>query len=266
MTQVAAATLKLPMDRIDAKLGDTDLPKAPVSGGSMSSASVMPAVQAACQQVILKLLTLATCDEQSPFHNARADDLEFTGGKIVAKTDHGRAEPYLDLLARNGHQPIEATAAGQPDDSTGQYSAHSFGAVFAEVAVDEAVGMPRVRRVVGVYDVGTLLNERTGHSQLIGGIVWGVSLALTEATHIDPRYGRAVNNNLAEYHVPVNLDIGAIDVSVIGIPDKLFNPLGARGIGEIGITGCGAAIANAVYHATGKRIREAPITPDLLMA
>jgi xanthine dehydrogenase YagR molybdenum-binding subunit len=254
------------MDRIDAKLGDTDYPKAPVSGGSMSSASVMPAVQAACQQAILKLLTLATSDEQSPFHNAQPDELEFTDGRIVAKKDHARTESYLDLIARNGHQPIAATAAAQPDNSAEQYSAHSFGAVFAEVAVDEAVGMPRVRRIVAVYDIGTLLNEKTGHSQLIGGIVWGVSLALAEATHIDPRNGRAVNNNLAEYHVPVNLDIGEIDVSTIGIPDKVFNTIGARGIGEIGITGAGAAIANAVYHATGKRIRKAPITPDLLMA
>jgi xanthine dehydrogenase YagR molybdenum-binding subunit len=266
MAQVAAATLKLPMDRIDAKLGDTDYPKAPVSGGSMSSASVTPAVQAACQQVILKLLTLATSDEQSPFHNAQPDELEFTNGKIVAKKNHARAESYLELIARNGHQPIAATAAAQPDNNAEQYSAHSFGAVFAEVAVDEAVGMPRMRRVVGIYDIGTLLNERTGHSQLIGGIVWGVSLALAEATHIDTRNGRAVNNNLAEYHVPVNLDIGEIDVSVIGIPDKVFNTIGARGIGEIGITGSGAAIANAIYHATGKRIRKAPITPDLLMA
>ncbi|MGC2300157.1 MAG: xanthine dehydrogenase family protein molybdopterin-binding subunit [Acidobacteriaceae bacterium] len=266
MAQVAAATLKLPMDRIDAKLGDTEYPKAPVSGGSMSSASVTPAVQAACQQVILKLLTLATRDEESPFHNAQPDELEFTDGQVVAKKNHARAESYLDLIARNGHQPIEATASAQPDNSAEQYSAHSFGAVFAEVAVDESIGMPRVRRVVAVYDIGTLLNEKTGHSQLIGGIVWGVSLALAEVTHIDPRYGRAVNNNLAEYHVPVNLDIGAIEVSTIGIPDKVFNPVGARGIGEIGITGSGAAVANAIYHATGKRIRKAPITPDMLMA
>lgn len=123
----------------------------------------------------------------------------------------------------------------------------------------------RVHRVTGVYDVGKLLNEKTGKSQLIGGIVWAVGLALTEETHIDPRNGRTVNNNLAEYHVPVNADIGEIDVSVVGVPDTKFNPLGGRGIGEIGITGAGAAIANAIYHATGKRIRSAPITPDMLI-
>lgn len=265
MAQVAAATLKMPMDRIDSKLGDTDFPKAPVSGGSMSAASVMPAVQAACQQAILKLLTLAGSDQQSPFHQIQPDELEFRDGKVVSKKDPSRSESYVDLLARHGGQPISATAAAQPDSDAEQYSAHSFGAVFAEVAVDQTIGMPHVRRVVGVYDIGTLLNEKTGRSQLIGGIVWGVSLALEEATHIDPRYGRAVNNNLAEYHVPVNRDIGAIDVSVINTPDKVFNPLGARGIGEIGITGSGAAVANAIYHATGKRIRKAPITPDLLI-
>ena len=166
----------------------------------------------------------------------------------------------------NGNKPVGATASAQPDQDAEQYSLHSWGAVFAEVAVEEAYGMPHVRRVVAVYDVGTLLSGKTGHSQLIGGIVWGVSLALHESTHIDARNGRPVNNNLAEYHVPVNADIGEIDVSCLNIPDKKFDPLGARGIGEIGITGAAAAVANAIYHATGKRIREAPITPDKLMA
>jgi xanthine dehydrogenase YagR molybdenum-binding subunit len=126
--------------------------------------------------------------------------------------------------------------------------------------------MQHVRRVTAVYDVGTLLNEKTGRSQLIGGIVWGVSLALFEETHLDHRFGRAVNNNLAEYHVPVNADIGEIDVSALNIPDTTFDPVGCRGIGEIGITGASAAVANAIFHATGKRVRQAPITPDLLMA
>ncbi len=163
-------------------------------------------------------------------------------------------------------QPISAVGSAQPDQDSDAYSNHSFGAVFAEVAVDEMLGMPHVQRVTAVYDIGTMLNSKTGTSQLIGGIVWGISLALHESTHIDVRTGRPVNNNLAEYHVPVNADIGVIDVSVLNIPDKKFNPLGGRGIGEIGITGAGAAVANAIYNATGKRMREAPITPDKLMA
>ncbi len=137
--------------------------------------------------------------------------------------------------------------------------------MFAEVSVDPQLGIVRVRRVVGVYDVGKLLNKKTGYSQLIGGIVWGISLALFEETHVDSHTGRIANANLSEYHVPVNADIHEIDVSVIDIPDMNFNPLGARGIGEIGITGAGAAVANAIYHATGKRLRDVPITPDKLM-
>ena len=138
--------------------------------------------------------------------------------------------------------------------------------MFAEVGVDETLGMVRVRRIVAVYDVGTLRNEKTAKSQLIGGLVGAAGLMLREETHIHPATGPPVNHNLAEYHVPVNLDIGELDVSALGIPDKNFEPLGGRGVGEIGITGAAAAIANAVYHATGKRVREAPITPDKLLA
>ncbi len=266
MAQTAAATLNMPIGLMDAKLGDSDLPKSPVSGGSQTAASLMPAVQAAAKQAQLKLLTAAAGDTGSPLHGAQVEDLDFRNGRIIHKGKPESGETLEAFLARNGNQPLGATASAEPEQDVQQYSANSFGAVFAEVAVDRDLGMPRVRRITGVYDIGTLLNEKTGKSQLIGGIVWGVSFALHEQTHMDPRSGRAVNNNLAEYHVPVNLDIGEIDVSVIGIPDTKFNPLGARGVGEIGITGASAAVANAIYHATGKRIREAPLTPDKLLA
>ena len=144
-------------------------------------------------------------------------------------------------------------------------SAHSFGAIFVEVAVDADTYMVQVRRVVATYDIGTLMNDTTGMNQLEGGIVWGVSFALHEESHLDNIYGRYVNANLAEYHVPVNADIGTLDVTVLNIPDTKFNPLGARGIGEIGITGAAAAVGNAIFHATGKRVREFPITLDKLM-
>jgi xanthine dehydrogenase YagR molybdenum-binding subunit len=266
MAQVAAATLHLPISAIHAELGDTRMPRAPVSGGSQSAASVTPAVQAAAQQAQLKLLTLASNDSSSPLHGISPAELEFDDGKILRKSAPGASETYTALLRRNGNHSISATATAQPDQVVEQYSTHSWGAVFAEVSVDELLGMQQVRRIVAVYDIGTLLSGKTGKSQLIGGIVWGVSLALLEETHIDARSGRPVNNNLAEYHVPVNADIGEIEVITLNIPDKIFDPLGARGIGEIGITGAGAAVANAIYHATGKRIREAPITPDKLMA
>jgi xanthine dehydrogenase YagR molybdenum-binding subunit len=265
MAQVAAATLNLPMNLIDAKLGDSTFPKSPVSGGSQTAASVTPAVQAAAKQAQLKLLTAAAGDTGSPLHGAQPDQLDFKNGRIIRKGEPASGETLTAFLARNGNHPLGAIASAEPDQDSSQYSNHSWGAVFAEVAVDAQLGMPRVRRITGVYDIGTLLNEKTGKSQLIGGIVWAVGFALHEDSHADLRNGRIVNNNLAEYHVPVNADIGEIDVSVIGIPDLKFDPLGARGIGEIGITGASAAVANAIYHATGKRIRSAPITPDLLL-
>ncbi len=264
MAQVAAATLKLPIELVNAELGDSAMPKSPVSGGSQTAASVTPAVQAAAKQAQLALFALAAADKDSLFHEVAPQDLDFENGKVVRKGKSG-GEDFKELLARNGNKPIGATASAEPEQDSEQYSKHSFGAVFAEVSVDESLGMPHVQRVVGVYDVGTLLNEKTGKSQLIGGIVWGVSLALHEEAHIDNASGRIVNNNLAEYHVPVNADIGEIEVFALNFPDTKFNPLGARGIGEIGITGAGAAIANAIYHATGKRIRSAPITPDMLL-
>lgn len=266
MAQVAAATLKLPIGMVDAKLGDSLLPKAPVSGGSQSAASVTPAVVAAAKQAQLKLLTASAADKGSPLFGVDPEGMAFENGRLMRKGQPTSGETFQAFLARNGGKAVSATASAQPDEETDQYSTHSWGAVFAEVAVDETLGMVRVRRVNAVYDVGTLLSEKTGKSQLIGGIVWGVSLALHESTHIDPRTGRSVNNNLAEYHVPVNLDIGEIDVMALNIPDTKFNDLGARGIGEIGITGAGAAVANAIYNATGRRIRSAPITPDMLMA
>ncbi len=266
MAQTAAATLGMPIELFDAKLGDTKQPQGPVSGGSQTAASVTPAVQEAAKQAVLKLVTLEIGNKASPFYGALPEELEFKGGKLFRKTAPANGIAFTDVIARNSGTPVEAKASAEASEDVEMYSQHSWGAVFAEVGVDERLGMARVRRLTAVYDVGTLLNERTAKSQLIGGLVWAVGLILEEETHIDSNTGRPVNNNLAEYHVPVNLDIGEIDVSALNIPDKNFNALGARGVGEIGITGATAAIANAIYNATGKRIREAPITPDKLLA
>ncbi len=266
MAQVAAATLGMPIGLFDAQLGDTKQPQGPVSGGSQTAASVGPAVQAAAQQAVLKLVTLEIGNAASPFHGALPEELDFKDGKLFRKSAPANGVAFTQILARNSGAPVEAKATAEPSQDVEEFSQHSWGAVFAEVAVDESVPKITVRRLTAVYDVGTLLNAKTATSQLIGGLVWAQSLALEEATHIDSKTGRPVNNNLAEYHVPVNLDIGELDVSVVGIPDKNFEPLGARGVGEIGITGAAAAIANAIYHATGKRLRDAPITPDKLLA
>ena len=267
LTEVAAAALAMPANLVDARLGDTVLPQAPISAGSMSTASVTPAIQAAAAQAKQNLLTLAISDTESPVHGLSLDEVGFDGGKIFPKASPQKSQKFTDLLARNGNRPVEAVAKVQPDPNMKEkFAAHSFGAVFAEVAVDPRIGMPQVRRVVAVFDVGRIVNEKLARSQFIGGIVWGIGLALHEDTYVDWRNGRIANANLAEYHVPTNADVGEIDVSAIDIPDTNMNPLGVRGIGEIGITGTGAAIANAVFHATGKRIRELPITPDKLLS
>ena len=268
MTQVAADALGVPVGHVRFELGNSQMPEAPVSGGSTTVASVAPAVQAAGKALRLKLLGIASADERSPLFGATADqvgvDATTDGGELYLLADPARREPMQAIVARHG-APVEATAKAEPGDEKKKYSMHAFGAVFVEVTVDEDLGEIRVPRVVGVYGVGKLMNEKTGYSQLMGGIVWGIGLALFEETLIDKREGRAVNGNLAEYHVPTNADIQAIDVQIVDEDDPHVNPLGAKGIGEIGITGVGAAIANAVFHATGRRVRDLPITLDKLL-
>lgn len=265
MAQTAADTLGIDPTLVEAKLGDSTMPKAPVSGGSQSAASICPAIKDAATQALLKLAQMAINDSRSPLHGASAADIAAKDGKLFLKSEADKAETFSAILTRNGGSPVEGAGSAEPSEGQTAMSCHSFGAVFAEVAVDADTCMVEVRRIVATYDVGTLINKTTGLNQLMGGIVWGVSLALHEESHLDSRYGRFLNANLAEYHVPVNADIGSIDVTVIDIPDTKFNPLGARGIGEIGITGAAAAVGNAIFHATGKRVREFPITLDKIM-
>ena len=266
MQQTAAQAMGMDLMLIDVNLGDSSLPKAPVSGGSQSAASVGPAVQAACKQLQLKLGDMAVGDPQSPLHGHYTEELKVSGGRIFVEKNPAIGEDLKSLLTRASGKPVETDGSAQQPESLSATSNMSWGAVFAEVAVDKTTHMVKVRRVVATYDIGTLLNHKTGLNQLMGGIVWGVGFALEEETHFDPNTGRTVNENLAEYHVPVNRDIGTLDVTVLNIPDTKFSPQGARGIGEIGITGAMAAIANAIYNATGKRIRHYPITPDKLMS
>jgi xanthine dehydrogenase YagR molybdenum-binding subunit len=265
MTQVAAEALGLPPEKVRFELGDSSMPRAPVSGGSQSVASVAPAVQAAAAAVRAKLVALAIADRRSPLSGAGADDVVSENGWLMLRAAPDRREPFAAVLARNGGRALEASAETRPGSEKEDYSMHTFGAVFAEVHVDAELGEIRVPRIGAAYGVGQLLNEKTAHSQLMGGVVWGVSMALMEATEYDLRTGRPVNANLAEYHVPVNADIGVIDIVVVPEKDAHINTLGAKGIGEIGITGVAAAIANAVYHATGKRVRDLPITLDKVL-
>lgn len=264
LAQVAADVLRVPVDRIDSRLGDTGLPEAPISAGSMSTASVSPAVKAAAEQVKADLIAMATADPRCPVHGASAADIEFVDGKIRLQAAPSKEEDFATILNRNGGA-LQAVASAKPQLDPLKTPCHSFGAVFAEVRVDPDLGVTRVQRVVAVYDVGRIVNRKLARSQFIGGIVWGISLALEEKTDVDWRYGRIVNANLADYHVPVNADIPDIDVSAIDIPDYELNTVGARGVGEIGITGTGAAVVNAIFHATGKRVRDLPITPEKLL-
>ncbi|HEY1999806.1 xanthine dehydrogenase family protein molybdopterin-binding subunit [Paraburkholderia sp.] len=265
MTQVAADALGFHPDKIHFALGDSSLPQAPGSGGSQSAASVSPAVHDACIQARNQLIALAQADSASPVYGLDVTDLTIDNGWVVSRTKLSLRDPAGAILARAGGGAIQAVVSIKPGDERSQYSLHSFGAVFVEVHVDADLGTIRVPRIVAVYDVGRVLNEKTAHSQLLGGLVWGVGAALEEESVLDPRYGRFVNANLAEYHVPVNADIGTFDISFIDEPDPYINSLGVRGIGEIGITGVVAAIANAVYHATGVRVRDLPVTLDKVL-
>ncbi len=265
IAQTAADALFMDPTLVDVKIGDTTLPPSGGSGGSTTAASVCPGVYDAAVQARLKLAQLAAADTQSPLHGAVAEDIRTKDGKLFLKSSPEKSETIATLIARNGNTPVEANATSELAKDRESFSSHSWGAIFAEVAVDADTYMVQVRRMVGTYDIGTLINQKTGTSQLMGGVVWGVSMALHEETLIDPIYGRTVNENFAEYHVPVNADIHEIDVTAVGIPDYKFNPLGSRGVGEIGITGAAAAISNAIYNATGKRVRDFPITVDKIM-
>jgi xanthine dehydrogenase YagR molybdenum-binding subunit len=265
MTQVAADALGLPLAQVSFELGDSRMPQAPVSGGSMTVASVASAVHAACEALRKRLEGIAVADPRSPLFGAMPGEVVAEDGVLSLRQDPARREPMAEVVARHGQGPVEASADAAPGDAGQRFSMHAFGAVFVEVHVDELLGEIRVPRVVGAYGVGKLLNQKTAHSQLMGGIIWGLGMALFEETLFDQRLGRAVNGNLAEYHVPANADVGLIDVQVVAEEDPHINPLGAKGIGEIGITGVAAAVANAVYHATGRRVRELPITLDKLL-
>ncbi len=264
MTQVAADALGCALERVVFELGDSDFPEAPVSGGSQTVASVAPAVRAAALALRDKLIALGVADESSLVHGASPADVVIENGFIGARSS-ARREPLSLLIARAGGGDIVAEGSARPGPEKKRYSMHSFGAVFVEVNVDLDLGLISVPRVVARYGIGRLLNAKTGRSQLVGGIVWGIGMALMEESVLDERTGRIVNANLADYHIPTNSDIGEIDVGVVAENDPHINPLGARGIGEIGITGVAAALANAVYHATGVRVRELPITLDKLL-
>ena len=269
MTLVAADTLGLPPDQITAKLGDSDLPHSPVEGGSWAAASAGAAVQVACQAVGKQLLKAAASVPGAPLGGASVDEVEFTGGRIVLRADPSVSVGITEAMRAADLPSIEAeeTASAGLSGMISQMrkSRHTHSAVFVEVKVDEELGVVRVTRVVSAVAAGRIINPKTARSQILGGVVMGIGMAMHEESMLDHRLGRFMNHNLAEYHIPAHADIDDIEVIFVDEPDPEVTPLGVKGLGEIGIVGTAGAVANAIFHATGKRVRSLPITIDKLL-
>jgi xanthine dehydrogenase YagR molybdenum-binding subunit len=263
MTQLAAEMLGVPIEHVTAKLGDSGLPHAPVEGGSFTTSSVGCAIVAACRAVQQELLRLAQKAPRSPLARAKLDEVTFADDKIRHKSNGGELS-LADAMRAGNVDRIEKQATAVPSDNS-KYAHYSHSAIFAEVKIDEQIGIIRVTRIVNAVAAGRILNPKLAASQISGAVVGGIGMALHEETLTDNRFGRFMTHNLADYHVPVNADVHAIDVIFVDEQDDEINPLGVKGVGEIGIVGTAAAIANAIYHATGKRIRDLPITLDKLL-
>lgn len=265
ISQVAAETLGVPLARVEFRLGDTELPMAPVHGGSITLASVGSAVRAACHVARGKLLSLALGDEESPLKGTNTDRIGFADGRLFLLDDPARGESIAMLMRRHGVAVLDAEADAAPGKETERFSTYAFGAVFAEVRIDPDLCTVRVPRMVGAYAAGRIVNPLTSRSQCLGGLMMGLGMALLEHSEWDSRQGRVMNANLAEYLVPVHADCPELDVILIDEHDPHVNDLGVKGIAEIAAVGSAPAIANAVYHATGIRVRELPITPEKLL-
>jgi xanthine dehydrogenase YagR molybdenum-binding subunit len=269
LAQLASERTGVPLDKVEVALGDTSLPEGPLSGGSMATGSVVPAVFAAADNAIASLLTVATTTPGSPFEKRKPDELKFEGGRVFVNAEGvAKGIPFADLLRRanlrlvSGSGKSEATF-GNPKP---KFSTHSFGCHFVEVTWQPEIVRLRVSRVVTVMDAGRIINPLAGRNQIVGGVVMGIGMALFEHTSYDPQNGAPINSNLADYVVAVNADVPPIDVHFLDFPDKEINELGARGIGEIGLAGIAAAITAAVHHATGVRVRELPVKIENLLA
>ncbi len=266
LAQIAADALGLDMDRLEFRSGTSDLPDAGIAGGSAHTATAGVSIHNAGADVIARLADLATRDERSALFGAGNAGVIARGGRLFRRDDESRSESYADILARAGLAHIEGHGTGAADPAAqSAYAMHAHGAVFAEVKVDPDLGQIRATRVIGAFAAGRIINPRMVQSQLSGGMIWGVSFALHEQAVMDLRSGRVMNANLAEYHIPVNADVPSVEAILVEEDDPHVNALGIKGVGEIGVTGSAGAVANAVWHATGIRVRQFPITLDRLI-
>ncbi len=264
--QIAADSLGLDPDHVEFRSGTSDLPDAGIAGGSAHTATAGMAIHGAGGDVVARLADLATGDERSPLFGAANAGVIARGGRLHRRDDESRSESYAEILVRAGLAEIEGRGNSAADPAAqSNYAMHAHGAVFAEVKVDPELGQIRATRLVGAFAAGRIINPRLVRSQYFGGMIWGVSFALHERAVMDPRSGRPMNPNLAEYHVPVNADVPSLEAILIEENDPYVNALGIKGVGEIGVTGTAGAVANAVWHATGVRVRRFPITLDHLI-
>ncbi len=261
---IAHNVLGVPMNRIKVEYGDTNLPKAPTQGGSAIISAVGSAVYDACTAIKNELIELAT-KVGGTMAGRKADELTLSDGVISAEKEPGKKLAVSELMKSNNLTVIDKTrdSKGGPEQAT--YSMYSFSVHFVQVRVNPLTGVVRVAKAVSVADSGRIVSPKTAASQMIGGVAGGIGMALTEEATIDHRSGRFVNNNLGDYHVSVHADVPAIETIMIDKPDPIINPMGAKGMGEIALIGFAAAVANAVFNATGQRVRDLPITPDKVM-
>jgi xanthine dehydrogenase YagR molybdenum-binding subunit len=259
---VGAEMLGLPIEKVKVELGDSSLPPAPVSGGSQSVASVTPAIKAASEAVKRKLVQVAIQEKKSPFAGLKPEQVSYENGRLTAE---GHTIAFGEMLSSIGRGAVEAMESTEPGEEERKFAFHSFGSQFCELKVNRWTGEVRVLRMTSVMDIGTVINATAARSQIMGGMVFGIGMALLEGSQLEAKNGRFANANIAEYLVPTNADVPAMDIHFLDRPDLVFNPIGARGIGEIGITGTPAAIGNAVFNATGVRVRDFPIYPERLI-
>ncbi|MFI1035429.1 xanthine dehydrogenase family protein molybdopterin-binding subunit [Streptomyces sp. NPDC020951] len=264
MTQIAADALGLTMSAVRFELGDSTMPESPGHAGSWTTASVGSAVQIGCDKLRQQAIELAVGDEESPLYGVDPDAVVVRAGRLLVKDNPARGETYQRLLTRNNRTHLETLGSYRPPQDE-RFSMYSYSATFAEVAVDARLGLVRVRRMLGVYDAGRIISPKLADSQAHGGMIGGIGQALLEHTVTDHRDGRIVTANLADYLVPVNADIPALRAIYLNGEDEHTNPIRTKGLGEVVIVGVAPAVANAVFHATGRRVRELPITAEALL-